>query len=53
LERRGRLHDAVAMGAGAGVAAAFVAPLAGSAYAVEDITARYSSLILGTVSRSL
>lgn len=50
--RRERLrHDAAAMGAGAGVAAAFIAPMAGAAYAVEDIATRYSNVVLGTVRR--
>ena len=50
-ERLARVQhqDAAAMGAGAGVAAAFIAPMAGAAYAVEDAASQYSSTLLEMV----
>eukprot|EP00878_Enallax_costatus_P021372 GHUV01022622.1.p1 GENE.GHUV01022622.1~~GHUV01022622.1.p1 ORF type:complete len:539 (+),score=137.95 GHUV01022622.1:262-1878(+) len=39
-------HDQVAMGAGAGIAAAFVAPLAGAAYTIEEASSHYSGSLL-------
>jgi len=45
-----RKHDAAAMGSAAGVAAAFVAPLAGTAYAVEEASLHFSVTLVATVS---
>jgi hypothetical protein len=42
-------HHQVAMGAGAGVAAAFISPLAGAAYSVEEATTTYSGTLLTQV----
>lgn len=46
-------HDAAAMGAGAGVAGAFIAPLAGAGYAVEDAATQYSNIMLAMVMWAL
>lgn len=45
-------QDQAAMGAGAGVAAAFIAPLAGAAYSIEEASTRYSGNLLTQVRRS-
>lgn len=49
--RRRQQHDQAAMGAGAGVAAAFVAPLAGAAYSIEEATSIYSGTMFTQVTR--
>lgn len=42
-------RDAAAVGAGAGVAAAFIAPMAGASYAVEDAASSRNNTMLAMV----